>query len=138
LLLFQNHFAALVRRGHPAVIDGRLTIQALGTHPHLVLSSTGEETAFVDHELARHGLVRRVELEGPLLAAASALERSDMIAIMGERGARAFARTTPLEVLELPFASPMLVTAMLWHRRVDKAPAHRWLRSVVMQVARTL
>jgi len=136
--LFENGFAALVRRGHPAAMDGKLTVEALGSYLHLSLSSTGEETAFVDDELARHGLVRRVAFRGPLLAAAAALAQSDMIAVMGERGAREFARVAPLEVLALPFVSPRLVTAMLWHRRVDDVPAHRWLRSVIMRVARTL
>lgn len=138
LRLFDYGFAALVRRGHPAAIDGTLTIEALGAHPHLSLSSTGEETAFLDAELARHGLVRRVALRGPLLAAAAVLAQSDMIAVMGERGAREFARVAPLEVLRLPFASPRLVTAMLWHRRMEDVPAHRWLRSVVLRVARTV
>ncbi len=139
LRLFEDEFAALVRRSHPAaVVDGTVGFDALGAYPHLALSSTGEETAFVDAELARHGLVRRVSLRAPLLAAAAALAQSDMVAVVGERTARAFARAAPLEVLRLPFASPRLVTAMLWHRRLDDVPAHRWLRGVVLRVARTL
>ncbi len=138
LRLFENGFAALVRRGHPAAGDGTLSLAALAAHPHLVLSSTGEGTDFLDAELARHGLARRVALQAPLLAAASALAQSDMVAVLGERTARAFASIAPLEVLPLPFASPRLVTAMLWHRRLDDVPAHRWLRSLVLRVARTL
>jgi len=136
LRLFENGFAALVRRGHPAAVDGTLSLAALAAHPHLVLSSTGEGTDFVDAELAQHGLARRVALQAPLLAAASALAQSDMVAVLGERTARAFASIAPLEVLPLPFASPQLVTAMLWHRRLDDVPAHRWLRSLVLRVAR--
>jgi DNA-binding transcriptional LysR family regulator len=137
LLLFESGFAALVRRGHPAAQDGELNLDALSTYPHLVLSSTGENTAFVDAELARHGLVRRVALRAPLLAAATALAQSEMVAVVGERTARAFARVAPLEVMQLPFASPRLVTAMLWHRRLDDVSAHRWLRNLVLRVART-
>ena len=135
--LFENGFAALVRRGHPASGAAPLSLRALGAHPHLVLSSTGEETGFVDIELARHGLARNVALRAPLLAASAALAQSDMIAVVGERTARAFARVAPLEVLMLPFPSPSMFTAMLWHRRLDDVPAHRWLRSVVVRVART-
>jgi DNA-binding transcriptional LysR family regulator len=61
-----------------------------------------------------------------------------MIAVVGERTARAFARAAPLQVLRLPFASPRLLSAMLWHRRLGDLPAHRWLRGVVLRVARTL
>jgi DNA-binding transcriptional LysR family regulator len=138
LRLFEDEFAALVRHGHPAATDGTLGLDALGAYPHLALSSTGEGTAFVDAELARQGLVRRVVLRAPLLAAAAALAQSDMIAVIGDRTARAFALAAPLEVLRLPFVSPRLVTAMLWHRRLDDVAAHRWLRGVVMRVARKL
>lgn len=133
--LLKDGFVALVRRGHPAAKDGALTIEALGAHPHFVLSSTGEDTSFVDAELALHDLVRKIAVQGPLLAAAAALSQSDMIAVMGEGGAKEFARMAPLEVLRLPFASPRLTMSMLWHRRFDDVPAHRWLRNVVLRIS---
>lgn len=136
LRLFENGFAALMRRGHPAAEAGDLGLAALAALPHLALSSTGEDTEFLDAELARHGLERRVPLRAPLLAAAALLAQSDMVAVVGERTARAFARIAPLHVMPLPFPSPQLVTAMLWHRRLDDVPAHRWLRSLVLRVAR--
>jgi DNA-binding transcriptional LysR family regulator len=110
----------------------------LGDFPHLILSSTGEETDFVDAELARHKLARRVTLRVPLLAAAATLAQSEMVAILSERTARAFAGSAPLDVLTLPFASPQQVTAMLWHRRLDNVPAHQWLRTLILRVARTM
>ena len=138
LRLFEDRFAALVRRGHPAARDGVLSLEELGTYTHLTLSSTGEDTGFVDEVLARSGLQRRVEFSGPLLSAPALLVQSEMIAVMGERGAREFARSASLETLRLPFETPPLITAMLWHRRHDDVPAHRWLRSVVLRVARTI
>jgi DNA-binding transcriptional LysR family regulator len=136
LRLFESGFAALVRRGHPAAHNGALDLNALGAFPHLALSSTGEGTDFVDAELAQHGVKRRIALRAPLLSTSAALAQSDMIAVIGERSAREFARLAPLEVLRLPFKSPKLTTAMLWHRRLDDVAAHRWLRSLVMKVAR--
>ena len=135
LRLFENGYAALVRQGH-SLAGGGLTLAALAAVPHLDLSSTGEGTAFLDAELARHALHRRVALRAPLLAAASALAQSDMLAVVGERTAKAFAGIAPLAVVPLPFASPRLVTAMLWHRRLDDGPAHRWLRGLVLRLAR--
>jgi DNA-binding transcriptional LysR family regulator len=99
---------------------------------------TGQGTEFVDIELARHGLVRQIRLRAPLLATPAALAQSDMLAVLGDRAACEFARVVPLAVLQLPFASPRLATAMLWHRRFDDMAAHRWLRRVIMSVARTL
>ncbi len=137
LRLFDNGFAAVARRGHPAAVDGTISESALGAYPHLVFSSTGEETDFVDAALARHKLSRRVALRAPLLAAAATLAQSEMIAILSERTARILAGSGPLQVLALPFASPRQVTAMLWHRRLDSVPAHQWLRGLIVRVART-
>jgi len=136
LRLFENGFTALMRRGHPVAEAGDLSLVTLAAHPHLDLSSTGEDVEFLDAELARRGLVRRVTLRAPLLAAAAVLAQSDMLAVVGERTARAFASIAPLHVMPLPCPSPRLVTAMLWHRRLDDVPAHRWLRSLVLRMAR--
>ncbi len=136
LQLFESSYVALMRRGHPMAEGGAISLAAFSAVPHLALSSTGEGTGFVDAELARHGLARRVALRAPLLAAAAVLAQSDMLAVVGERTARAFAGIAPLQVVALPFASPRLVAAMLWHRRLDDVPAHRWLRSLVLRVAR--
>ena len=135
--LYESGFTVLVRQDHPAIRDGAFTMEAFARFPHMVLSSTGEETDFVDTELARHGFTRRIALRVPLLSAAAALAQSDMVTVMGERGAREFARSAPLALLPLPFASPTLHTAMLWHRRLEAVPAHRWLRSLVLRVARS-
>jgi DNA-binding transcriptional LysR family regulator len=135
--LVEDRFAAVLRRGHPKAADGTcISAEALATLPHLVLSSTGEETEFVDEALAAKGLERRVALRAPLLAAAAMLAQSDMVAVMAARSASAFARVTPLNVVALPFESPPIVIAMLWHRRLDDFTAHRWLRGIVRQVCK--
>jgi DNA-binding transcriptional LysR family regulator len=139
LRLFADGFSVILRRGHPIIhSDDGLTLEELARVPHLVVSSTGEDTGFVDTELARSGLARQMALRAPLLAAAPILAHSDMIAVMTTRAAREFARTAPLLVLDLPFASPHQTTALLWHRRLDHVPAHRWLRSLVCRVTNTI
>ena len=41
-------------------------------------------------------------------------------------------------VFAIPSATPTLMTAMPWQRRLDDLPPHRWLRRLVLRVARTL
>ena len=136
LRLFDDGFVAVVRHGHPAAIDGTISLRALGDYSHLILSSTGEETGFVDAHLARQGLTRHVAFRVPLLAAAATLAQSEMIAVLSGSTACTFAGLAPLDVLTLPFPSPRQVTAMMWHRRVDSVPAHQWLRGLIGRVAR--
>jgi DNA-binding transcriptional LysR family regulator len=138
LRLFHSDFVAVVRRGHPVAADRTISLRALSDFPHCILSSTGEETDFVDAHLGRHSLSRRVKARVPLLAATATLAQSEMIAILSESTARTFADSAPLEVLILPFPSPQLVTAMMWHRRVESVPAHQWLRGLISHVARAM
>ena len=137
LRLFYDRFAVLMRRGHAAAVPGALTLEAFAALPHLVITSSGESVAFVDAALAEAKLGRRIALRAPLLATSAALLQSDMIAVVSERAAQEFARMAPLTIAPLPFASPTIITAMLWHRRVGAVPAHRWLRDLVVRVART-
>ncbi|SJZ39591.1 DNA-binding transcriptional regulator, LysR family [Enhydrobacter aerosaccus] len=139
LRLFEDRFACVLRRDHP-LLRSRKTIDvpSLATLPHLELSSTGDGTKFIDDELARFGLERRIALRAPLLSTAGILAQSDMVAVMAERAALVFADRVPLEVVALPFTSPRLTVAMLWHRRVDDQPAHSWLRSLVTRLSRSL
>jgi DNA-binding transcriptional LysR family regulator len=134
--LFDDRFAVLMRRDHAAAVPGALTTATLAALPHLVISSSRESVGFVDEVLAGEGLSRRIGLHAPLLAAPAALLQSEMIAVMSERAAGEFARVAPLAVLPLPFPSPPLTTAMLWHRRLTAAPSHRWLRALVLRIAR--
>jgi DNA-binding transcriptional LysR family regulator len=137
--LFEDRFACLLRRGHPAIqADNKMDARLLAELAHLEVSSTGQGTGFVDDELARVGLERRIVLRMPLLATAEILAQSDLITIMAERAARAFAARASLQVMPLPLPSPTLAIAMLWHRRMDDQPAHRWLRAVVRGVCRAL
>ncbi len=133
--LFETGYAALVRRDHPLARRDAPGLADLAATPHLELSSTGEHTEFVDAELARRGLARRIMLRAPLLSAAAILATTDMMAVVGERTAQAFADIAPLVLLPLPFASPKLVTVMIWHRRLDDVPAHEWLRTLIRRVA---
>jgi DNA-binding transcriptional LysR family regulator len=135
--LLEDLFVMVMRRGHPA---GRrkLTPKAFADLPHLEISSSGDDTGFIDLWLAEHGLARRIALRAPYLSAAPILVHSDMIATFSRRIAQEFVRSHPLEIREAPYESPLVRTAMLWHRRLDRHPAHRWLRSVIQSVSQAL
>ena len=55
----------------------------------------------------------------------SALMGSDLVAMLPERLVRSNAA---LQVVEPPLQVPGYEMVMLWHERVHRDPAHRWLR----------
>jgi DNA-binding transcriptional LysR family regulator len=126
-----------MRRGHPAS-RRKLSPAAFAALPHLEISSSREDTGFIDQWLAQRGFVRHIALRAPYLSAAPILVQSDLVATLSRRIAQEFVRNHPLQLREPPYDSPRVRTVMLWHRRLDRHPAHRWLRDVILSVAKNL
>jgi DNA-binding transcriptional LysR family regulator len=135
--LLEDPFVMVMRRGHPAS-RGKLPAAAFAALPHLEISSSHEDTGFIDRWLAERGLVRRIALRAPYLSAAPILVQSDLVAALSRRIAQEFVRNHPLQLRKPPYDSPRVRTVMLWHRRLDRHPAHRWLRDVILSAAKSL
>jgi len=135
--LLEDEFVAVMRRGHPAG-RGRLSAAAFAGSKHVDISSSGDDTGFIDRSLATRGSKRQVALRMPYLAAGSALPKLDLVATLSRRVAEALVRGAALELHELPFTSPPVRTSLRWHRRFDGSPAHRWLRELIVSVCRRL
>jgi DNA-binding transcriptional LysR family regulator len=60
------------------------------------------------------------------------------VATLSRRIAQEFVRNHPLQVRQPPYDPPRVRTSMLWHRRLDRHPAHRWLRDVILSVTKSL
>jgi DNA-binding transcriptional LysR family regulator len=134
-VLVEDRYVAVMRRGHPSA-DRTLDLATFADLPQLDISSSGEDLRFVDAALAEHGRSRSVVLETPYLSAGPILARSDMVAVLGRQIAQEFGRSYPIEIRQLPFESAILRNVMLWHRRFDDQPAHRWLRETVASAAK--
>ena len=136
-VLVEDPFVMVMRHGHPA-IRRKLSPAAFAALPHLEISSSGEDTGFIDRWLAEHGCERRIALRTPYLSAAAVLVQSDFVATLSRRIAQEFVRNHPLEIRQPPYESPLVRTTMLWHRRLDRHPAHHWLRETILSLAKSL
>jgi DNA-binding transcriptional LysR family regulator len=135
--LIEDRYVAVVRRDHP-VTRRTLDVETFAALPHLMISSSGEDLGFVDAALRAAGKTRTIALEAPYLSAGAMLNQSDMMAVLGFQIAQEFRRAYAVEIRDLPFASPRLRSTMLWHRRFEDQPAHRWLRDTMTSVASEL
>jgi DNA-binding transcriptional LysR family regulator len=134
--LLEDEFVMVMRRRHPAG-RGALSAKVLAGLTHLD-PPTGENTDFLDAWLSERGLTRRIALRAPYLSAMAILSRSDLAATLSRRIAQEFVRTDRLQIHELPVKSPVVHTTMLWHRRLDNHPAHRWLRDRIIAATKNL
>jgi DNA-binding transcriptional LysR family regulator len=135
--LLEDAFVMVMRRGHPAS-RRKLSPAAFAALPHLEISSSREDTGFIDRWLGERRLARRIGLRAPYLSAAPILVQSDLVATLSRRIAQEFVRNHPLQICMPPYQSPSVPTIMLWHRRLDRHPAHRWLRDVIVAVTKSL
>jgi DNA-binding transcriptional LysR family regulator len=132
--LFDEHYVCLVRKGHPLAI-GRLTLDRMCRHDHLVVSPRGGAFADeLDQSLAAASLSRRVTSSvQSFLLAPMIVARTDLVALVPSR-VGALGRDD-LIALPLPLASKGFTIAAMWHERTHRDEGHRWIRGLVHEVA---
>ncbi len=133
--VMEDDYVAVLDRGHAAARAPTLSAERLATMPHILITSPGYETGFVDEALAERGLNRRIAVRVPFLSTALLLMNSDYITVLPRRVAADMVAICPLVAKDLPFPPPWLALSMIWHRRLDNQPAQRWLRDAIRAVA---
>jgi DNA-binding transcriptional LysR family regulator len=63
------------------------------------------------------------------------LRGTRLVATMPERVAQMFASMLAVKSFPLPFETPPLHEILLWHKRHESDPAHKWLRDLVVRLA---
>lgn len=130
--LFQDHFVAVVRPGHP-LCEGLLTPTRYAAARHIMVSRRAQEHGPIDEALAALKLERTITTLVPGFATALALVRgSDLVATVPRLHCAAL--HAELTTLPLPFTLPGIRVALLWHPRLDADPAHRWLRTLIRDI----
>jgi DNA-binding transcriptional LysR family regulator len=130
--LVEDQYAVLLSNDHPdAGTDDLSSIERFAALPHVSITSGGDDAHFIDDTLAEYGLARVISTKVPLHSLVSVLVGSQAIAVLPCRVAADLAAHSPLITKALPFSSPRVTLSMIWHRRLDNHPAHRWLRTTL-------
>ena len=128
--LFRDRFIGVVRKGH-ALSRGEITPSRYAAGRHVYVSRQGRDKGPIDEALSSLGLERKiVTIVGGFPAALALARASDLIASVPERhtgNLRAGMHSFPI-----PVPTPEITISLLWHPRLHADPAHRWLRSLVL------
>ena len=131
--LYESHYLCVMRRGHPLAARP-LTLDDYCAANHLLVSFSGRPHGFVDQALATLGLQRRVVLTvNQFYTAGKVVADSDLLTVLPASFLLATGVPSELVTRELPFALNPIQVEMIWHLRRDAAPAHRWLRELVLR-----
>jgi DNA-binding transcriptional LysR family regulator len=127
----EDEYVAIVASAHPLAAEADLSIENFAALQHVGVTSSGDDTHFIDDALAERGLTRLVSARVPLHSLILMLIGSEAVAVVPRRVAVDLVAICPLAMRPLPFPSPRVALSMIWHRRLDNDPAHRWLRGTV-------
>ena len=149
VLVWRDSFSCLLSPNHPAV--SHLSLKSYLEAQHIWVSKTGMGVGFgvnpeksgglgwIDQALERIGQKRKISIftrhyQMPALLAANV----DLIATLPTRIARLQANNQNLVIKEPPFYIPEFELKMAWCPLLHHHPAHRWLRQLIMFVARQM
>lgn len=142
--LFAETFTCLYRRGHP--VDQRARrgsiaarLRALGSFPQAVIAYPSGRITQFDDVLGQLGLPHeRIALSLPyFLAAPGIVAKSDLVLIAPTRVAERLAPVASLQSLPFPIKSFGFEYRMVWHERMHRDLAHRWLRDIVSALVKS-
>jgi DNA-binding transcriptional LysR family regulator len=134
--LFSDTIVCIVRSGHPALVDGTLSLEHLATLPYVQVAFGDGIVMYADDSLASAGVSPRVARTVPgFLPVPFTVAGSDRYGFVPERVADRYAAELGLEVARIPISLPVLVEAAFWHPSRNDDPALRWLVSILREVA---
>jgi len=136
-VLFRSRQVCLVRRDHPTVGES-ISAEEYARLGHVEVNRWGVGAfSGVDRWLAERSLTRRIAVTTTgILTIPHLLAGSNLIATLGERVAHKLSADYPLRIVEPPFGRAPYPLGLVWHKRDDRDPLHRWFRSLVEQAGR--
>lgn len=149
IIVWKDTFSCLLNRANPAVEN--FTLSAYLNAQHVWVSKTGMGVGFgmnleksgqlgwIDKALAEQGKKRKIciftrHYQMPALIT----ECNDLIATLPTRVAQLQASNSALVVLPTPFEIPPFELKMAWSPLLHPNPAHKWLRSLILSVAKEM
>jgi DNA-binding transcriptional LysR family regulator len=135
--IFEEQACMVVRRDHPRV-RGKLTPKLFNELPHIdvevVLGRTGVGHRLAEQHWKGAGLERKVAVTVPYFTTAAMIaSRTDCIAGLPSRMARALCKHLPLKVPATMFPLPKMGMSLVWHERTDADPGGRYFRDLVVK-----
>lgn len=130
---FEDRFVCLCRRDHALLKGGpRPTLDDILSFSHLVVSSTGDRRAAFDALLKQHGYMRTIAATlMSFTIVPELLHNSELIGVFTHRTSEYFASRHHLAVAPVPLEVSPIANHLIWHRRLDRDPAHSWLRNQI-------
>jgi DNA-binding transcriptional LysR family regulator len=132
-ILYEEEFVIALRNGHP--FQRTSTLKRYCEMEHLVVSHTGDASGFVDAELAKKGLTRRVALTVPNFTfALSVLAETEMISALPRRFLEIYGARFNVVAVKAPLPLPRFSINIVLPKVAMMDAGLAWLVQLVGQV----
>lgn len=130
--LFTTTFVGVARANHP-IFDDEITPERLTRWEHINVSRRGKAAGPLDAALEAQGLRRHVALVVPNpYTALFALQDSDLLLPLPRHlASTALSAGLRIRVFDLPTPLETVLLTQAWHPRLERDPAHQWLRQTI-------
>jgi DNA-binding transcriptional LysR family regulator len=134
-LLFRDRYICVARKGHPLKAR-KIFVRQLCAFDHLLVDPTGTSfSGVVDTILGRSQHRRRVAVAVPTFHFLfDILVSDDFMAFVPEGLLRK--RGSDLKIFETDLALPAIEVLASWHPRLNGDAQHKWLRELLIKVAK--
>ena len=135
-LLFTDSFVCGVAQDNP-VTGPALSLEDYLNMQHLVVRMEGRMLSIVEHTWRIEDLSPRVAASATSFTSMIGMIRgTPYVATIQARLARALAAALGVRQMTSPIEIPQLREALLWHARNDFEPGHRFMRELIIEVAK--
>jgi len=136
--MYESSYVCVMSADHPT-IGAQLTLAQFKASEHILVTPHsafhhGEtiERALTSRKVNARIAVRISHLPGVL----PLLTRTELIATVPARLARAMAEFANIRILPPPLPLPKIRVSLYWHERFHREPANEWLRNLYLQAMR--
>lgn len=131
--LISNSHVCLIRKNHP-VVGEKMTLAQFTQALHAVVKPDGREHVF-ERFLQGKAIQRRVVVElSHFMSLLPIIETSNLISTVPKDLADFFVQHGDVRYVDTPMKSPIIDVHLIWHQRIQKDPAHVWLRKVIQDL----
>ncbi len=136
-LLYREHYVGIVRKKHPLKQE-RPSLEEYCRHDHIIASPAGGNfESPTDEALSERGFTRNVMVSVPSFHVLLDMVRStDFVTLVPSR--LLHGKRQDFRVFEPPLPVSGFDVIACWHPRVNKHPAHQWLRDLLAAVAKPM
>jgi DNA-binding transcriptional LysR family regulator len=137
-LIFSESYVCVCRQNHPT-IHTTLSLEQYLQGSHLLVSVKEDRFGRVDKLLAERSLKRHIALSTPhFLTVPLILSQTNLIATLARRIALTYAAPQQLQILPLPLELEGFDVYMRWHQSTENSPDCQWLRSSIIDIAKSI